>query len=143
MSVKDLYFEYITYCNNKFKPKNKIEFKNTLKNVNIDCYKSNSKHIYNYTYQQLKEISDKYHWIHELDEDVDEDEDLDENPIDYGIEKNNIKLNDDKDLKISNLENKIKELEAQLLKVNKPHEKELTDEELEKELEELNFNIKK
>ena len=148
ISVKDLYFEYITYCNNKFKPKNKIEFKNTLKNVNIDCYKSNSSHIYNYTYQQLKEISDKFHWIHELDEDVDED--LDENPIDYGIEKNNIELNNDKDLKISNLENKIKELEAQLLKLNKPHEKELTDEELEKELEELtknnipkiNFNIK-
>jgi len=84
------------------------------------------------------------------------------NPIDYGLENNNIELNDDKDLKISNLENKLKELEAQLLKLqspkaeehiielNKPYEKELTDEELEKELEELtknnipkiNFNIK-
>jgi len=84
------------------------------------------------------------------------------NPIDYGLENNNIELNDDKDLKISNLENKLKELEAQLLKLqspkveehiielNKPYEKEITDEELEKELEELtknnipkiNFNIK-
>jgi hypothetical protein len=64
--------------------------------------------------------------------------------FDFGIEQNNIIEPSDDDLIIANLKNenselknKLKELEAQLLKLNKPVEKELTDEELEKELEEI------
>ena len=92
-------------------------------------------------------MSKTHNWINELDEFENQE-----------TENNNIELNDDKDLKISNLENKIKELEAQL-KLLQPYEEtkqlnkikqspknkksskkqieDIIDDELEKELENL------
>ena len=68
-TVQEFYDEYKCYCSKQlFKAKNKIDFKNTLTNVNIQCKKSNGQHIYKVNYDTLKKVSDKFNWVHELDE---------------------------------------------------------------------------
>jgi protein-tyrosine phosphatase len=55
------------------KQKEKLILKKTLENVGIECYKYNNSHKYNYSLNKLKEITNKYHWIHEQDYDNEDD----------------------------------------------------------------------
>ena len=98
-SVQELYNCYVSYCE-KFKIpkiKNKIDFNNSMSDVNIKCKKSHGQNVYNVSYTELKAISDKFHWVHELDEitnkrnapdDTDDDENQDD-PYEFGIDKSN------------------------------------------------------
>lgn len=76
VSLSELYLQYQNYTNG-IKAKCKIEFNNTLKNVGINCYKSNSKHVFKMSSEELKQIAKKFNWIHELD--LDESDSEDEN----------------------------------------------------------------
>lgn len=81
-----LYEHYVSYCIQcSIKAKDKIEFNKTLKNVGIECYKSNSCHKFNVSYDQLLEISNKYHWVHNLELDTNDDENK-SSPLDNGLE---------------------------------------------------------
>lgn len=86
ISLSILYDHYIEYClTASIKSKGKIEFNNTLKSIGIICYKSNKCHKFNLTYEELKDISDKNHWVHNLD--LDEEEDNNKNsPLDHDLE---------------------------------------------------------
>jgi hypothetical protein len=68
-----------------------------MSDVNIKCKKSHGQNVYNVSYIELKAISDKFHWVHELDEitnkqnapdDTDDDENQDD-PYEFGIDKTN------------------------------------------------------
>lgn len=74
VSLSELYLQYQNYTNG-IKAKCKIEFNNTLKNVGINCYKSNSKHVFKISLEELKTIAEKFKWIHELDLDEPDSED--------------------------------------------------------------------
>jgi hypothetical protein len=68
-TVQELYDGYVAYCNKlQIKFKNKIDFNNLLSDVNIKWKKSNGQNVYNITYEELNKISNKFHWVHELDE---------------------------------------------------------------------------
>jgi hypothetical protein len=87
ISLTHLYEQYLSYClQHSIKSKGKIEFNNTLKNVGIICYKSDKCHKFNMTFEELKAVSDKYHWVHSLDLDNEDDEEDDKSPLDNGIE---------------------------------------------------------
>jgi phage/plasmid-associated DNA primase len=84
-SLSILHQHYEEYClSHSTKSKGKIEFNNTLKSVGIVCYKSDKCHKFNLTYEDLKAISDKYHWVHNFDLDEEEDN---TSPIDHGLEQ--------------------------------------------------------
>lgn len=133
ISVKQLFNKYEIYCiSQHIKSKGKIEFKKTLEDVGIKCYKSDTCHKYNYTLEDLNKIAQKFHWIHELDLDVDDDdEEENESPFDNGI-----KTNDEPDYKKLYFEllNKLNTKEEP-----QPKKKELTEDEL-LELELLNLS---
>ena len=104
IKIKDLFEMYECFCIVKKKrPCDKNNFSTKLNEVQINHLKSNGYNIYKVSLDKLKTLSKTHNWINELDEFENQE-----------TENNNIELNDDKDLKISNLENKIKELEAQL-----------------------------
>lgn len=84
IKVQTFYEQYVTYCNeNQLKSKNKIDFNKMLEDVNILRHKSNSHHFYRESYESLKALSDKFHWVHSLDEVSidDNDDDCDEENI--------------------------------------------------------------
>ena len=58
------------YCNNNdiSKIKTKIDFNNSLKNIGINYYKSNGANYYKVLISEFKTISNKFHWIHDLDD---------------------------------------------------------------------------
>ena len=67
--VQELY-NYCVYCE-KFKIpkiKNQIDFNNSLSDIINKWKKSNGQNLYKVSYEDLKLISDKFHWVHELDE---------------------------------------------------------------------------
>ena len=67
--VAELHAEYELYCIDRhIKAKNKIEFNKCLESVNIKRKHSNDKNYYSVSIVILKEIANKFHWIHELDE---------------------------------------------------------------------------
>ncbi len=69
IKVGILHDAYIKYCSiNEMKPKGKIDFCNTLKNLGIQYFKSNDANYYKESLQTLELLADKYNWIHELDE---------------------------------------------------------------------------
>ena len=70
IKVADLYEEFITYCNKHdiSKIKTKIDFNTSLKNIGINYFKSNGSNFYKATLNELKTMSNKYHWIHDLDD---------------------------------------------------------------------------
>jgi len=70
ISVSDFYQDYVLYCSGKgiTKPKTKIDFNIALKNINIEYYKSNGTNYYKISLEQLTEISNKFNWVHDLDE---------------------------------------------------------------------------
>lgn len=70
VKVDDLHKQYQNYCNlQSFKIKGKIDFNATLKNIAIIPKPSNGSNYYTCTYESLREMADKFHWVHELDED--------------------------------------------------------------------------
>jgi hypothetical protein len=87
ISVSDFYQNYASYCssNGITKPKTKIDFNNTLKNINIDYYKSNGTNYYKVSLEQLTDISNKFNWVHDLDEykQDKQENNLDRDFIDY------------------------------------------------------------
>jgi hypothetical protein len=92
-TVQELYDGYIAYCNKfQIKFKNKIDFNNVLADVNIKWKKSNGQNVYNITYEELNKISNKFHWVHELDEyrncEADDEEDYD-----YDVDKTDKSVN--------------------------------------------------
>ena len=81
MTVNQLYDNYKNFFlteNNTQKYVTKIEFGKRMKEHNLNYYKSklNNKCVnkYNITFEELKTISDRGHWVHELDTVIDNDE---------------------------------------------------------------------
>jgi hypothetical protein len=69
IKVGVLHDAYLKYCTiTLVKPKGKIDFCNTLKNIGINYFKSNDSNYYKQSLQQLESLADKYNWIHDLDE---------------------------------------------------------------------------
>ena len=54
--------------------KSKIDFNTSFKNIGIIYFKSNGANYYKITLSELLSISNKYHWIHDLD--VDDNEEI-------------------------------------------------------------------
>jgi hypothetical protein len=67
-TVGELYEQYVAYCGFNHSPLSKIKFNAKLKEVNIDKYKSNDKHLFSETHARLEKIAIANKWIHELDE---------------------------------------------------------------------------
>jgi polyhydroxyalkanoate synthesis regulator phasin len=75
-STKDLYKLYETYCQgHERKTLSKYDFTAKLREIKLDYKdtKINGFYYYRYSYEQLKAIADKFHWIHELDEAEEDD----------------------------------------------------------------------
>jgi phage/plasmid-associated DNA primase len=87
VTVKELYTQYEEYSVHKFKPKGKIEFNKSLENVGIRHKNSNGAFRYHTSLKELLEISQRFHWIHELDE-FDEEELPKNNKITVSSKKN-------------------------------------------------------
>ena len=69
ITVQGLYDEYVEYCRIKDKkPLSKYKLNEKLKEIQIMHEKINVANYYRYSYEQLKEIADKFKWIHDLDE---------------------------------------------------------------------------
>lgn len=79
-SVSDLHNEYQKFCTTyHFKPKDKIKFNSTLRDIGIEYTKSNGTNVYKISKQTLEDIANKFGWICDLDEYVqknDESEDV-------------------------------------------------------------------
>jgi hypothetical protein len=68
VSLGNLHDDYVLYCTNQQqKPKGKIEFNLSLKNIGIVCHKSNGDNYFTVKLEQLKELAKKFNWVHELD----------------------------------------------------------------------------
>ena len=84
VSVKDLHNSYVIYIANEgngLKPHSKIDFNNSLRNININYFKSNKGNYYKVTLEFLQQIADRFHWIHDLDE-FDDTDSLDKDIVD-------------------------------------------------------------
>ena len=103
---KDLYTEYCSFCSElDMKPKDKQDFNKQMENVGITRRKSNGYEIYDHSLDALKAVADKFHWIHELDEE--EEEDNTKSPsFSYEV--------DDKDVDIQNLKNQIYQMQKRI-----------------------------
>ena len=67
------------------KSKGKIEFNATLKQINIVYKTSNKTNYYKVSYEELVAISEKFNWVHELDEYKDDQPFLETLELDKGI----------------------------------------------------------
>lgn len=128
ISLKELYAQYCSYCAalTTKKPHGKIEFNNKLESINIKYYKSHGVNKFKVSYEDIKAISEKFNWIHSLDEFEPDfiDDDNDDEPIGYKTKYERSQET------ITQLQNQIKELQDQLKKLKAPTE---TTEELESE----------
>ncbi len=100
IKIADIYDEYIQYCNKEsIKYKNKIDFNTTMKNIGIQYYSSSGEKVYKVTFETLNAISDKFHWVHELDEKSKSkySNEVDEN-YEYGINKTDQSLKPQQEL---------------------------------------------
>ena len=70
ISVTDFHQDYLAYSgkNGINKPKTKIDFNSALKNIGINYSKSDKTNYYKIPLEQLTEISNKFNWVHDLDE---------------------------------------------------------------------------
>lgn len=85
-TVQEFYDHYVSYCTKmQLKTKGKIEFNNALGDIGIKYKPSNSQNVYKVTYDELKQISDKFHWVHKLDEYKSKEND--DEDYDSGIDK--------------------------------------------------------
>jgi hypothetical protein len=75
VKVSNLFAQYENYCTKyQFKAKNKIDFNRMLEEVGIRRHKNDSVQFYNETYESLNALADKFHWIHALDEALENNE---------------------------------------------------------------------
>jgi phage/plasmid-associated DNA primase len=74
-TVNELYEQYKIHGTNK-KIYLKQDFNKKMEEINIKYYKSQGHNIYKASYEQLLDIANKRHWIHKLDEFVEEDNKL-------------------------------------------------------------------
>lgn len=87
VSVSNLFSQYVEYCSkNQLKPKHKVDFNKTLEDVGITRKKDNAIKFYRITYEELNKISEKFHWVHDLDE-VEEVEEDDNSMFESVIDK--------------------------------------------------------
>jgi len=119
--VENLFQEYLSFCmcQGISNPKDKIKFCSGMRDLNLDYSKSNKINKYDYKYDVLKSLSDREHWVHELDE----------------INEEEINDKDAKDLIIEQLREEIEKLKQELKEKPKKKKPVLTDDDLEKELE--------
>ena len=131
MKIKclDLYNLYVDYLQTNKKSKtDKLDFYAMLQTVNITPKKSNGKHLYNVTIEQLEEIAKQGGWIHELDDIVPQKEEDDEDEaVDAGIDKTDKSIPQDE---VTELKKQIEELKKQLKEalLKKEPEKETKEE---------------
>jgi predicted RNase H-like nuclease (RuvC/YqgF family) len=79
----------------QYKIKHKINFCRLLEEVGLIRRKDDTIYFYDISYEQLKSISDKFHWVHELDEaekeqcffDEQESDNESIQPVKYIVEK--------------------------------------------------------
>lgn len=80
--LSNIYSLYVAFCTNlDKKAQTKQYFVSKLKEINIEYRKTNGYNILDVSYETLREIAEKRHWIHELDEidaegDLSDDDDL-------------------------------------------------------------------
>jgi hypothetical protein len=80
VKVSHLFAQYENYCTKyQFKARNKIDFNRMLEEVGIIRHKNNTFQFYDETYESLKALADKFHWVHALDEVHEDDECMFEN----------------------------------------------------------------
>lgn len=103
ISVKNLYDEYDLYCIKKEIPSKYVKKSSMLcklREVGIECKKSNGQMVFRYTNEELKQIALQFDWlsIHDNDE-IEEDQDYDKLHTD---------IYDDKPVLLKSAQNKIK-----------------------------------
>ena len=151
LKLTELYKEYVSYCVRlsiqKFK--GKIDFNAMLKNVGIEPLKYTGVYLYNVSYEKLKALSDKFHWVHKLDTDKCEvrttititketfkvDSKVD--PYEYGVEKQNLAV-DTLKLKFEKLLDLNKQKNEIVKRMNQ--NRNLCDQYIEKERTEVTFD---
>lgn len=118
--TKELYDNYIIYCNQtsnrEFK---KRKFLSLLREVGITYITKNSKCIVNYDISDLQKIADKFKWIH----DDDCEEFIDNCIWKESISINNAESKQDKDIRITWLENENDRLKKDLSQLRKELDK--------------------
>lgn len=68
-TVQELYDEYVSYCKSEQRnPYKKIEFGSKLKELGIEYYKSCGFNKYKVSFEELQEMANTRHWIHEIDD---------------------------------------------------------------------------
>ena len=73
-TVNELFEEFNTYCLTSTKREwGKITFTKRLEELHIKYYKSNGRNIYKIKLEELNNIANARHWIHDIDEYIDED----------------------------------------------------------------------
>ena len=133
--VDELFNEYLDFClsHGITSPKKKIKFCSGLRDFGIDYRKSDRFNIYDVSNKILKDLSDKEHWIHELD-DVTEDI---KSPFDHAIVDTRDETIKQQKEEIEKLKKELEQLKTKPKKNKVKMTIEITDEDLEKELENL------
>ncbi len=120
--VGDMYNKFCIYCSKlNIKPKNKIDFNKSLKDLGIEYKKSNGNNYYVLSLDELNNISQKFKWVHELDEYYNDNNVFDDNK--KASLDNDVKLDDEVKIDYEALYKqqlvKIKELETQIKEMKK------------------------
>ena len=129
LKPKELYDDYTMYCqiNRVQRMHNKSDFMIKLADVGINYKKTNGNNFYRFSHEELKAISDKQKWVHELDyEEIDVNEVCDDENTDAKC--------DDKDDEINQLKNEVERLKKLLEEATKQN-KVTDDETIEDEIE--------
>lgn len=130
-TLTDLYGNYQNYCKNlDRKPYTKTNFTKKLREIGKDYYPSKGQNRYSIHLNELRDLAEKYNWIHDIDEySINEEEEDTEETVSY---TELVEIN-------KQLRKKIKQLEKtnnslSLLAVNPPK---LKSEEPNREVEEI------
>lgn len=112
--VGNFYEHYCGYCRTlAIKPKNKIDFNKSLKDLGIEYKKSNGNNYYTVSIDELNKLATKFKWVHELDEYENDEPSLDasvETTSDEVVEIDYEQLYKAQLAKVKELESKINEL---------------------------------
>ena len=136
MKLVDFYEKYKDYCVEKNKRAcSKTDFTSKLSEIQISFFKTGGYNMYKVPLETLQKIASKDNWINEIDEyETAEESNQKISPIDYGLKDDNNDLLE----RIKALENHNKLLLEENTKLKQNNNiDELTDDELELELEKL------
>ena len=124
LKPKELYDDYTRYCevNRVQRMHNKSDFMIKLADVGINYKKTNGNNFYRFSHEELKAISDKQKWVHELDY-----EEINENANEVCDDENI-----DKDDEIKQLKDEVERLKKLLEEATKQN-KVVEDDETENE----------